>query len=141
MRRILLPFLLLLLALPAGAAEPALSAEDRSAIREVIAAQLDAFRRDDGEAAFGFAAPAIQHQFETAEKFMTMVRRGYRPVYRAREFDFAELREVEGQIVQRVTLVGPDGEPVEALYIMEKQPDGSWRINGCILTVSDQKST
>jgi len=31
-------------------------------------------------------------------------------------------------------MVGPDGEEVVARYTMERQPDGSWRIDGCILT-------
>ncbi len=30
-------------------------------------------------------------------------------------------------------LVGPDGQAVIALYAMERQPDGSWRINGVYL--------
>jgi hypothetical protein len=29
--------------------------------------------------------------------------------------------------------VGPDGQAVIALYVMERQPDGSWRINGVYL--------
>jgi len=36
-------------------------------------------------------------------------------------------------MTQRVLLVGPDGVPVVADYLMQRQPDGSWRINGCIL--------
>ena len=36
---------------------------------------------------------------------------------------------------------GPDGRPRIALYIMERQPDGSWKIDGCILTESDDKAT
>jgi hypothetical protein len=47
----------------------------------------------------------------------------------------------EGRLVQRVLLVGPDGVPVTALYFMEQQPDGSWKISGCVLTISEDKST
>jgi hypothetical protein len=36
-----------------------------------------------------------------------------------------------------VLLVGPDGKPVMALYAMERQPDGSWRIDGCMLGKAD----
>jgi hypothetical protein len=31
-------------------------------------------------------------------------------------------------------VIGPDGQPALALYAMERQPDGSWRIAGCTLT-------
>jgi hypothetical protein len=63
-----------------------------------------------------------------------MVKTGYQPVYRPREVEFRQLGEVGGTLVQDVFLVGPDGRPVIARYSMEKQPDGSWRINGCALT-------
>jgi ketosteroid isomerase-like protein len=32
-----------------------------------------------------------------------------------------------------MTVVGPDGKSYTALYSMEKQPDGTWRISGCTL--------
>jgi hypothetical protein len=139
--RPVIALLWLLVALPAAAAEPVLGDGERAAIRSVIERQLGAFQRDDASAAFGFASPSIQGQFETPENFMRMVRQGYRPVYRPREVTFGALVEIDGQIIQRVLLVGPDGVPVMALYMMQRQPDGTWRINGCILTQSDDKAT
>ena len=47
---------------------------------------------------------------------------------------FGELTRIEGKLVQPVQIVGPDGIPVTALYIMERQPDGSWKIGECVLT-------
>jgi Domain of unknown function (DUF4864) len=143
MRSLLLAVVLVtsLLAWRAPAAEPAVSEADRAAIRLVIERQIEAFRRDDGAAAFGFAAPAIRRQFGTPEEFLRMVQRSYRPVYRPTEFSFGPLVGLEGRLVQRVTVVGPDGTPVLALYIMEQQPDGTWLINGCILAESDEKAT
>src|SRR5262245_52847309 len=44
-----------------------LSTADRSAIRDVIQSQVDAFRRDDGASAFGYASPSIQGMFGTPE--------------------------------------------------------------------------
>ena len=120
---------------------PDLSAADRQAIRAVIAQQIAAFRRDDGEAAFAFAAPRIREIFTTPDNFMRMVREGYQPVYRPREVNFGTLSTLEGRLVQRVLLVGPDGVPVTALYFMEMQPDGSWKISGCVLTTAEDKST
>ena len=67
------------------------SAADRQAIQSIIQSQVDAFRRDDGEAAFGYATPEIQRMFGTSEIFIDMVRQGYQPVYRPRVFDFAEI--------------------------------------------------
>lgn len=125
---------MLALALPAHAQAQALvSAADRTAIRNVIEGQVEAFRRDDGAAAFGYASPGIQGLFGTAETFMDMVRQGYRPVYRPREFAFREIVTLDGMVTQKVHVIGPDGRPVIAFYPMARQPDGSWRIEGCIL--------
>jgi len=94
-----------------------------------------------GAAAFGFASPGIREHFGTAENFMRMVRSGYQPVYRPREVQFGTIATVNGDIVQRVELIGPDGKPALALYVMQRQPDGNWKINGCFLTTSEQRTT
>ena|SRR5579871_5197474 len=134
-----LAFLLLFLATcTANAQDSALSDGDRSAIRDVIGRQVEAFRRDDGDAAFGLASPSIQHMFGTSGIFMDMVRQGYQPVYRPRAFDFAEIVELNGQPTQKVHVIGPDGRPVDAFYPMTRLPDGTWRINGCFLRAPDE---
>jgi hypothetical protein len=117
-----------------------LSAADRGAIRQIIEAQLAAFRADDGTTAFSFASPMIQTMFGDPARFMTMVRTGYMPVYRPREVEFQGLIELRGQPTQLVLLVGPENEVVTAHYLMERQPDGTWRINGCILRPAAERA-
>lgn len=142
--RALLVLLILIVAAPAAAqrATPAadVGTDDRIAIQKVISGQIAAFRRDDADAAFAFAAPGIQRMFGNAETFMSMVRGGYRPVYRPREFTFRELVVIDGHLVQPVAVVGPDGGRVTALYHMERQPDGSWRIAGCHLVEPEDEN-
>jgi hypothetical protein len=136
---LLLPLLPMALAVvPAAAQDTALSDADRAAIREVIGRQVEAFRCDDGESAFGFASPGIRRMFGTSEIFMDMVRQGYQPVYRPRVFDFREIVDLGGQPAQKVHVVGPDGRPVTAFYPMTRLPDGSWRIDGCFLQAPDE---
>lgn len=114
-------------------AAPDISAGDRATIRQVIEDQIAAFRRDDASAAFGFASPNIQSMFGTPENFIAMVRQGYPPVYRPQAVTFSEIvRDADGP-VQLVDIVGPSGEAVTAAYEMLQLPDGSWRINGCVL--------
>ncbi len=117
----------------ATAQQPPVSAADSQAIRDIIQNQVDAFRRDDGAAAFGYASPDIQRLFGAPEIFLDMVRQGYRPVYRPRVFEFAEIVLLNGQPTQKVRVVGPDGRPVNAFYPMMQLPDGSWRVDGCYL--------
>ncbi len=114
---------------------------DRLAIEQVITSQIEAFLHDAAEAAFGFASPKIQRLFGDAGHFMGMVRQGYAPVYRPRSFTFEALTRVEGRLVQRVMLVGPDGAETLALYTMEREADGSWRIDGCELTRPEGRMT
>lgn len=117
-----------------------LTEADRSAIRAVIQAQIAAFRADDGVTAFGFASPAIQHQFGNPATFLAMVKTGYMPVYRPREVRFGDLIEGQEEPVQPVLLVGPDLKVVTAFYVMQKQADGAWRIDGCVLRDSPDKA-
>ncbi len=114
---------------------------DRVEIRAIIERQLAAFQRDDGVTAFGFASPTIRAIFGTPENFMSMVRNGYAPVYRPREVEFQDLADIDGVLTQRVLLVGPDGRVVVAHYSMQRQPDGTWRINGCVLKGAEQATS
>jgi Domain of unknown function (DUF4864) len=134
-RRLVIVVLLVLAALPAWAQDLArdVSADERGRIRAVIEGQIEAMRRDDAAGAFAFASPSIQAIFRTAENFLTMVRTGYAAVYRPRSVAFTDLLRFDEVLVQLVDVVGPDGRPVIAAYVMEIQPDGSWRINGCEL--------
>ena len=118
----------------------ALSTVDRATIRQVIEAQLAAFKADDGTTAFSFASPMIQTMFGDPANFMTMVRTGYLPVYRPREVEFQGLIDFRGQPTQLVLLVGPENEVVTAYYMMERQRDGTWRINGCILRPAAERA-
>lgn len=142
--RPLIAVLLLAVALPAAAArsQPADGSDaDGNAIVSVIRSQLDAFKADRAAEAFGYASPGIQSMFQTPDRFMQMVRSGYGPVYRPREVQFLDLMVERGELVQRVLFVGPDGVPVIAHYVMERQPDGSWRIAGVTLRPSDDRTT
>lgn len=142
MRRLLLLILAVLpLAVPgaARAGDDAVPAADSAAIRSVIERQIAAFAKDDAATAFSFASPALQRQFGTPERFMQMVETGYRAVYHPRSVDFGVARRGDGTVVQEVDVIGPDGKGARAFYLMEQQPDGSWRINGVSLAPGSEK--
>jgi hypothetical protein len=143
MLRMVMAALLVLVAASASAQAPAtdVGAADRGSIRGVIESQIAAFRRDDGPGAFAFASPNIKRIFGTPDNFMAMVRAGYPQVYRPSSVAFGELVRAEGALLQLVDIVGPDGLPVIAVYEMERQPDGSWQINGCQLLQLPDRTT
>jgi hypothetical protein len=123
----------LLAVAPLCALAQAIAPEDARAVRAVIQAQLDAFQKDDAERAFALATPGIRETFGDAGTFLEMVKRSYAVVYRPKSVQFEEPVLVEGELVQPVSLTDADGRAWIAIYPMHKQPDGSWRTNGCQL--------
>jgi hypothetical protein len=102
--------------------------------QRIIAGQLNAFNADDGATAYGFAAPAIKQMFPSPETYMSMVRQGYPPVYRRQSYSFGRIgNEMGGAPTQHVTIVDVNGKTWTALYAMQRQPDGTWKIVGCQL--------
>jgi len=131
MRRVL-PFLLLALLPLAALAQ--VKAADAAAVRKVIEAQLDAFRKDDAPRAFSYATDGIRLTFGTAGNFMEMVRSQYAVVYRPRSVAFdAPVPIDDDDLVQPVRLTDAGGRAWIALYPMQRGPDGVWRTNGCQL--------
>ena len=115
------------------AAQSAVSPEDARAVREVIEAQIDAFRKDDAARAFSLATPGIREKFGSPENFMDMVRSSYAVVYRPASVAFEAPVAIDGQILQPVRMTDAEGRAWLAVYPMQRQPDGSWRTNGCQL--------
>jgi hypothetical protein len=110
------------------------SREDALAIRAVIAEQLDALAHDDARHAFSLATAGIRAQFGTPEVFIHMVRTAYPVVYRPKTVQFEEPAIVDGEFIQPVKMTDAEGRAWIALYPMQRQADGRWRINGCQLT-------
>jgi hypothetical protein len=129
--------LLLLIALVTTLAVPA-RADDISAAQDVIRSQEQALSRDDAAAAYSYAAPMIHQMFPGPEVFLSMVQRGYAPVYRHKSFEFGEGGVSDGRIAQHVHIIDTDGNAWEALYTLEPQPDGSLKIVGCQLIKSGE---
>jgi hypothetical protein len=125
--------LVLVLAPLIASAQGAVPAADAKAVRAVIEAQLDAFRRDDAARAFALATPGIRETFRSAENFLAMVRASYAAVYRPKSVLFEMPQLIDGQLLQPVRLTDAEGRAWIAIYPMQRQPDGSWRTDGCQL--------
>ncbi|KYG97975.1 DUF4864 domain-containing protein [Bradyrhizobium sp. DOA1] len=113
-------------------------ADDVGIAQGVIRAQEQAFARDDAAAAYSHAAPAIKEIFPAPNIFMSMVQNGYAPVYRHKSFEFGDSKIEGGWIAQRVHIVDANGDAWVALYTLEQQADGSYKITGCSLLKAGQ---
>jgi hypothetical protein len=133
--------LFLALGLTQGAAHAADEA-GREAARATVARQIEAFRTDDAATAYAQAAPAIQGMFPSPDTFLAMVRKGYAAVYRARTFRVDRVEDVGTDgVALGATVQDEAGADWLALYTLEKQSDGAWRITGCQLTKAPGTST
>ena len=132
MRHVFLAVVLALVPFLAGA--QSVSKQDAAAVRKVIEAQIDAFRKDDAKRAFSYATDGIQLTFGTAEDFMAMVREQYAVVYRPRSVAFdPPVSAGPDDIVQPVRMTDDGGRAWLAIYPMQRDKDGVWRTNGCQL--------
>lgn len=107
---------------------------DRKAARSTIERQIEAFRNNDSATAYAQAAPQLQNLFPSAETFIAMVEKGYAPVLRPRRYSFETVEDSGAdEIAQGVALQDENGVDWIALYVLQKQVDGAWRITGCHL--------
>jgi hypothetical protein len=115
---------------------PTLPASEWSAIKEVIGEQVAALAAGDAAKAFSHASPGIRAKFGSPAGFLAMVRSNYGALLAARHAEFLQGAIVDGEVVQPLRLVAPDNTVQVALYTMERQRDGRWRIAGCVLAPS-----
>jgi hypothetical protein len=113
-----------------------------NAAQSSIAGQLKAFSAGDNAGAYSFAAPNVKRIFPSLDAFMGMVTSAYQPVYRPKSYAFGKVEQLSAtSIIQQVLVVGPDGKDYEAVYTLEMQPDGMFRITGVSLRASNSLST
>ncbi len=105
------------------------AAQDADALQGVIADQMADFVARDVDGAWDHASPFIQRMYGNAQNFGTMVERGYPMVWDNSDLRFGELREVAGNLWQRVTVRDAAGNLHSLDYQMIETPDG-WLING-----------
>jgi Domain of unknown function (DUF4864) len=106
-------------------------AEDRRAAIQSIAAQLDAFRRDDYVRAVAYQSTRLQGRFDSTEAFRRMMRLTYpqftdfqKVQYGPGRWDFMDER-----LTIPVAVTGRDGVTVTADYAMIRE-DGVFRVDG-----------
>ncbi len=112
-----------------------------SASQMVVENQIKAFHQRQHEEAFNYAAPALRIVFRDVENFIRMVKRGYNPIYAAQNWSFGRSRTEGEKNHHEVLISGPNGGEWTALYTLQKQTDGMWKIVGVQLLKSTGKST
>jgi Domain of unknown function (DUF4864) len=107
-------------------AGPALAQEEP--IQQTITAQIEAFRAEDFERAYEYASPTIHGIFGPVENFANMVVTGYPMVVDPAMVEMQDLRNVAGNLWQRVRITDRKGQAFLLDYQMVEGPEG-WLIN------------
>jgi len=141
--RLLVRFLGVLSVLAVFAIAPAeaqTSDADQAAIRQVIQSQMAAIRRMTGRPPTAMRRPPSR-RIHQSSGLPGDGEDGLSRRLPSREVEFRDLKVENGRLLQEVYVVGPDGKPALAVYEMQRQPDGSWRINGCWLTSAPDQTS
>ena len=104
-------------------------AQNNSAIEDVIGGQLEAFNARDVDQAWTYASPNIKRMFGSSSNFGSMVQQGYPMVWDNADVRFLDLRDVRGNLWQKVMVRDADGGLHILDYQMIESTDG-WQING-----------
>ncbi|TFZ04139.1 DUF4864 domain-containing protein [Ramlibacter humi] len=111
-----------------------------SRVREVIVAQLSALATDDADKAFETATPEVRAAIGSSNRFLAMVRAAYPMVYRPASVSFLKPEEEDGSVLQLVEIKDGDDKSWLALFALERQPDQTWRISGCVVAENHWQS-
>jgi hypothetical protein len=104
-----------------------------SNVRNVIVAQLSALALDDADKAFETATPEVRAAIGSSNRFLAMVRGAYPMVYRPALVNFLKPQEEDGSVLQLVEIKDGNDKSWLALFALERQPDQTWRISGCVV--------
>jgi hypothetical protein len=124
--------LLIVLVLSICASVSTRADEPTGIARDIIESQINAFLLDDVGSAYSFASPGIQNMYPDPNRFMEMVRSRYSAIYRPGHIEFGRSSvESDGaMIIQEVLITSRDGRVWQAIYMLQRQQDGSYRISG-----------
>lgn len=116
------------------------AANSAQAITGVVRLQLEAFADDDAEKAFSLSTETTRNLAGTPNEFMQVIRRKFTPIYRHRQAFFSEPEIIGPHALQVVQLIDHDNLIWIAIYQVEQETDGAWRIDGCQLFETDDMS-
>ncbi|WP_461518823.1 DUF4864 domain-containing protein [Porticoccus sp.] len=118
---------------PLALAEEPLPDEDRQAVQWVINSQISAFRADDSQSAYSFAAPNVRQVFPTEEIFISMVQRDYMPLYRPVSYKFGRSSLEAGEVLQELLVTDGERQLWQIIYTLEQQDDLSWKVSNVLM--------
>lgn len=118
-----------------------LSKEEARGVERVVMAQLVAFASDDAATAFATTTPAVRKAIGDAGRFAALVQSAYPMVYRPATVVFHKPQAKGDTVIQLVEITDQRMKSWIAMFALERQPDRSWAISGCVVAENHWLST
>ena len=115
-----------------------ISENDKVAIRQLIEKQLQAFRQKDEVTAFALTSPTIQNKYEQHDIIMAIESK-YNAIIQPRSIMFQGFTLVNNYPALVSMIMNQEGELTQGVFVVQHQPDYSWRIHGYELLPVDEK--
>lgn len=123
------------LSVSAGATELGknLGKKEETAIQSAVQLQIEALTNDDADRAFALTTETTRSRLGSPDNFLRMIKEQYDPVYRHRTALYSAPTVVHGKVYQVVRLTDLESHVWLAIYLMHKDAEGTWKIDGCQL--------
>lgn len=115
-----------------------ISESDKATIRQLIEKQLQAFEQNDTETAFSLISPIVQQKL-SCQDFMTILNEKYDCLVKPRSIMFRGFTLVDNYPALVSTIMDRQGNLAQGIFVMQHQPDYSWRIHGYKLIPLSEK--
>ncbi|MCC0177509.1 DUF4864 domain-containing protein [Waterburya agarophytonicola K14] len=115
-----------------------ISENDKVIIRQLVEKQLHAFQQNDEATAFALMSPSIQEKISQRD-LIKKIRSKYSAIVRPRSIMFQGFTLVDNYPALVSMVMDRKGELAQAVFVVQHQPDYSWRIHGYELLSIDKK--
>ena len=115
-----------------------ISENDKILIRKLIEQQLQAFRQKDEATAFALTSPTIQDKYRQTD-FIATIESKYEAIIQPRSIMFQGFTLVDNYPALVAMIMNQEGDLTQGVFILQHQPDYSWRIHGYDLLSVDEK--
>lgn len=115
-----------------------LSESDKAMIRQVVEKQLQAFQQKDTKTAFSLTSPIMQQKL-SRQDFVTILNDKYDCLVKPRSIMFRGFTLVNNYPALVSTIMDRQGNLAQGIFVMQHQPDYSWRIHGYDLIPLSEK--
>ena len=88
-------------------------------VKGIISSQLQAFKEENVEEAYSFAAPSIKKQFSNPGNFGLMVRKGYPVIWKPKSYQFVKFSTNGKRSIQRVLFKSDTDALLTYDYLLE----------------------